>query len=161
MVKKYCFDNILVTLTCRIIWNNWVQLREGLILIGGKEAGMMEVRQVDQATLMFDKPSLDRSGTMNVEQVPVLIIKLYLQQVWTFGVKKTNMYNKKMRGACPWKSCHRIAMPLLCSRLLGGCLLIRGHILLFGRQRKSCMHSLHTWYEKALNTEILKLINRE
>ncbi len=42
---------------------------------------MMEVRQVDQATLMFDKPCLDRSGTMNVEQVPVLIIKLYLQQV--------------------------------------------------------------------------------
>lgn len=56
-------------------------MREGLILIGGKEAGMMEVRQVDQATLMFDKPCLDRSGTMNVEQVPVLIIKLYLQQV--------------------------------------------------------------------------------
>lgn len=91
MVKKYCFDNILVTLTCRIIWNNWVQLREGLILIGGKEAGMMEVRQVDQATLMFDKPSLDRSGTMNVEQVPVLIIKLYLQQVWIFGVKKNHV----------------------------------------------------------------------
>ncbi len=117
---------------------------------------MMEVRQVDQATLMFDKPCLDRSGTMNVEQVPVLIIKLYLQQVWIFGVKK-NMYNKKMRGACPWESCHRIAMQSIAWWLI---IDPRAHFIIRW-QRKSCMHSHHTWYEKALNTEILKLINRE
>lgn len=52
-----------------------------MILIGGKEAAMMEVRQVDQAKLMFDKPCLDRSGTMSAEQVPVSKIKAYSQTI--------------------------------------------------------------------------------
>lgn len=61
---------------------------------------MMEVRQADQATLMHDKPCLDRSGNMNGEQVPVLIIKLYFTAGLNLWCEKKTLYNKKMRSVC-------------------------------------------------------------
>lgn len=106
---------------------------------------MMEVRQVDQATLMFDKPCLDRSGTMSAEQVPVFKLRpIYSKSeslTWKKKKKRTiRFYTKSFfhfMKKMSWKSCHNIARALLCSCFtIARCfLLVQRDILSFGRKK--------------------------